>query len=547
MRQQLSPSTIRIRTGATLVEVLMALLVMAIGVTSVFTLFPLALLKSVKANQLTNAKLYENSIRELVLTSPQLITGAPTWDRNTTYGAGAGSGAHPFPSRWAAPQSEGRVIPETNEIFFAVPNAGLPGPPYVSGTKQPTAFITTSNWRSYTGTALNPVNPGGYQVPTTRPFRPGVLSDGNILWYPYKHSPFPLNNTLTTTTSYFVDPLGWYRSVAAYQTHFGLVDYPEMGSPPAKPPTADNLLLDRIHCQLTVADADTYFRLSDSWNVVLEKANATVTLSPAAPAAPTAMLVDFPDVKPELLDANNLGGGTHRMVLSSTLSQRSIAVAIAGAVSNPTSNQIQVAINATTLPRDFRAFAATVDQVRIEVQSPSRYSWLMAVQMGPRGQLEAQVAIVFNRTFEFQDERGIRAEFCPSEDTNGNDVLDPGEDDMWVNGRLDRNLAKIMWPVGADAPRYKEGSYILDASHGVWYQITKVLVDSETIDANDSTAGTGYLRTILQLGTEVKYTTGDNFADYLLFNTALSPNNNPYYSSAVLMPGVVHVFPIVPE
>ncbi len=38
-------------------RVLMALLVMAIGVTSVFHLFPLAMLKSVKASQLTNAKL----------------------------------------------------------------------------------------------------------------------------------------------------------------------------------------------------------------------------------------------------------------------------------------------------------------------------------------------------------------------------------------------------------------------------------------------------------------------------------------------------------
>src|SRR5438128_7036080 len=43
------------RTGATLSEALVALLIMAIGVISLASLFPIAVLKTARANQLTTA------------------------------------------------------------------------------------------------------------------------------------------------------------------------------------------------------------------------------------------------------------------------------------------------------------------------------------------------------------------------------------------------------------------------------------------------------------------------------------------------------------
>ncbi len=54
------------RRGATLVEVLMSLLVISLGVTSVFTLFPLTVVRSLKATVRTNAALVAHNAQEIV-------------------------------------------------------------------------------------------------------------------------------------------------------------------------------------------------------------------------------------------------------------------------------------------------------------------------------------------------------------------------------------------------------------------------------------------------------------------------------------------------
>ncbi|MEZ6057750.1 MAG: hypothetical protein R3C01_13705 [Planctomycetaceae bacterium] len=54
------------RPGATLVEVLMTLLIMGLGVTSVFTLFPLSVVRSIRASQQTNAAMLAQNARELI-------------------------------------------------------------------------------------------------------------------------------------------------------------------------------------------------------------------------------------------------------------------------------------------------------------------------------------------------------------------------------------------------------------------------------------------------------------------------------------------------
>ncbi len=54
----------RARSGATLTEVLMSLMIMGLGITSVFTLFPMSVLRSIKSTNLTNAALLAESARE---------------------------------------------------------------------------------------------------------------------------------------------------------------------------------------------------------------------------------------------------------------------------------------------------------------------------------------------------------------------------------------------------------------------------------------------------------------------------------------------------
>lgn len=65
------------RSGATLTEVLMSILIMSIGVVSVITLFPLAILRAVHATQLTNSKVLENNIEDFINTNTWMLRGSP--------------------------------------------------------------------------------------------------------------------------------------------------------------------------------------------------------------------------------------------------------------------------------------------------------------------------------------------------------------------------------------------------------------------------------------------------------------------------------------
>jgi hypothetical protein len=182
----------------------------------------------------------------------------------------------------------------------------------------------------------------------------------------------------------------------------------------------------------------------------------------------------------------------------------------------------------------------------------------MAVHSSPEGKFEAQCAVVLNRTYQAVDEQGYRAEFCATEDLDNDGVLSPAEDAFWPNGRIDTNVAKVRWPFNSDvdSPRIKEGGYILDASHGYWYQIKKIekvndeaqqRVDGDQSGATaDTLNSTGdYVRTIMTLNDQVKVSTGSlaNGVDaYTNYMTA-----GGFDCQAVLLPGVIHVFSMTPE
>lgn len=69
------------RRGMTLIEVLMALMIMSIGVSAVAVLFPISTLRSVRASQQTNAGIVAYNVRELINVYPELIFD-PDFDGN---------------------------------------------------------------------------------------------------------------------------------------------------------------------------------------------------------------------------------------------------------------------------------------------------------------------------------------------------------------------------------------------------------------------------------------------------------------------------------
>lgn len=70
------------RFGATLSEILISLMVMSIGVVSLATLFPISVLRSIQATQLTNATIHRLNAEQLIELYPRLIHN-PDWPNNS--------------------------------------------------------------------------------------------------------------------------------------------------------------------------------------------------------------------------------------------------------------------------------------------------------------------------------------------------------------------------------------------------------------------------------------------------------------------------------
>ena len=71
--------------GATLSEVLISLLVMSIGVVSLATLFPISVLRSLQATQLTSAANLRYNVEAYLGVNPKLYTIGSPWQRSTAY------------------------------------------------------------------------------------------------------------------------------------------------------------------------------------------------------------------------------------------------------------------------------------------------------------------------------------------------------------------------------------------------------------------------------------------------------------------------------
>ena len=165
-------SAVARRPGATLTEVLMAILVMSIGVVSVITLFPLAILRSVRATQLTNSKILEQNVSQLVRANSDLLTGGMEWQPSKAYA------------------SDDIVVPRVLTGRMPSPNR---------------RYRTLADGTSGTG------------APT---WNTGTVTDGGVTW---NELSFPL----------VIDPLGYhYLDTAGRKRSLG---WANTGSPPALP------------------------------------------------------------------------------------------------------------------------------------------------------------------------------------------------------------------------------------------------------------------------------------------------------------------------
>ncbi|TWU14264.1 hypothetical protein CA54_31070 [Symmachiella macrocystis] len=121
IRSATSPSTLR--GGVTLVEVLMSLLVVGVGLVSVAVLFPLSILRTIEATQLTSATMVRYNAEEMIDAFPALAFN-PDGDADVAEHANTNYIVDPFGFDVLTTLS-GAAVPATGAS--PVPFGGVPG------------------------------------------------------------------------------------------------------------------------------------------------------------------------------------------------------------------------------------------------------------------------------------------------------------------------------------------------------------------------------------------------------------------------------------
>ncbi|MEW4489070.1 hypothetical protein AB1L42_13395 [Thalassoglobus sp. JC818] len=466
------------RSGATLVEVLMALLIFSVAITSVFTLFPISLLTALRATQATNSKFMAENVVEAVRSQPGLlhppipVTVSP-----------------PFPATPESPIYRGIWQPgfryNVGDCVSAVPAPGelFPKPNFV--------------YRCQIGTPSMP--PGNESTGFAEPAWPQTtgptVNDGNYTWV---RLDYPVNSISATGAHYVVDPLGRYFDNTNDPSIIG-DDFIWFGFNSNTPVngTAMNPGLRRTKGGFqTYAAALQAFSQPDSWTVLVEAVPLSIDLSGANPTVtfPDSVELDgipFPATPPS---------PNYRMVLVGAGGERT---AISGLLSR--TNQT-ITLSETTLPT-FISAAAIPSTVRIENFTP-RYTYLMTVrQLGAEVPPIVTVVMLFNRSFSPDDEQVYEANFGNSSYTEDGDVT----------GAIGFDQVKISW-AGLKKPLLREGNYIFDARNVLWYKMADISVNE---------AGEFAVITLTESVQSLTVDTG-------------TPANS--VGRAILMPGIVDIF-----
>lgn len=456
--RQASNSTLD-RDGTTLSEVLISLLVMSVGVVSLATLFPISVLRSVQATQLTNATNLRFNAQEMARAVPQIRTVGQSWEARKAYSQNA----------WVVPSVDS---PLTNYSLIAqCTTAGT------SDAKEP-------NWL-----LSNTITEGGANPPT---------------WQVYR-----LHN-------YIVDPQGEY--VATYDDPTamgrGISGGPHVfGNDPTSYGFVSNIrAFPGLNFNSTTPGTPSLFdnyqaaalcTLPDSW--ILQSESTALSSYTAG-----ALSLTLTDLKDDLTATTPIPSGLSdallpsRIVLFDVSGKFSCVRPITQITGTPPSQTISWSSSSGALPtvkQDGTAFVPV--RARVET-AERRFTWMLSVRQGSPSM---DVVVFFRRKYSSKDEQVYPATFQtgpidPNSSDPANNIWtfypsDPGYDaapgilnvdDDGVNGTDD--IGERGYPGSDDAPRswvviqydptgekpfYKKGGFVTDATNLQWYRITDIV------------------------------------------------------------------------
>jgi Tfp pilus assembly protein PilV len=430
------------RRGTTLTEVLASVMIMSIGVISIASLFPVALLRSIRATQVTHSTNLRLNAESMLEVHPHLKNGAYPWSvaaEAAVFGVGSVVTSDP-----------------ANGRFYQCTSA---------------ATGITANFRAQFSS--------NDAVGTPVDHSPA----GGAIWVCIgaPHSGFP------ATQNFIVDPMGYAQKLV---TATAIVR--SFGNTNESTPTYD-LTNGQYFSPIRLTGDFNSVRLADSVVTLPDNWTEQARDTPAA-KSPTSVTIEadlsgleiYEDVNQNgLLDAGEdtngngaLDTGVSRAVLYDITKRTSQVRLITSA------SAAGVVTWADPLPAGF-----VVSDVRIETQQP-QFSWLLSVRRGDGNLPEAlhtDLVTFFRRESNNPDDEHVYecsflfvgVDGAPGvagfdDDGNGTD------DDISELGAINSDdyfTCQVNWDEagGEPVPSIKKGGFVFDAENCRWYRIQRIL------------------------------------------------------------------------
>lgn len=502
-------SSTTIRRGVTITEVLVSLAVMSVGVIAVATLFPLSVLRTVQATQLTNAAQLRYNFEGMAGARPEVFAGAEAWQAGKSYAVG--------------------------DLVVGT----IPSETYYECTTGGTSFTLEPGWQGIGNTTTE--DPGGAAVPKWITHRARIFVVDPLGWQNRTEdlTAAPTVNSANIRNTFGRTTLA--GGTIANDSRYRIVRF-RGGVPGTLLNPSSSTFWPTVGSQPEIAanfGARQMAVLPDSW---VNQTDTTEITTPAAPVT-TLQLSNLPTSLIQTLD-RNADNVVDLVLTSATAAERDISARVTlydvtGKVSHvrqltridtPSAGVEQLTWTGA-LPNGFVPARA-----RVETFEP-RYSWMLSGRHnGPTAYLN--LVVFFRRSSDPEDELIHPAHFrigsWPGADNTLGTADDIAEPTVVIQFHADLN---------GQRPFLKRGGYVCDAQNNRWY---RVISFREVADARAALLllDPNFAGTMANTpGAVVKLDNG------VLEESGFYPNDggSEEPGGAILMPGIIDVYPLQPR
>jgi type II secretory pathway pseudopilin PulG len=480
------------RLGVTMVEVLMSLMIMSIGIASVAVLFPIAVLRSIQATQLTNAAILKSNAESMIDANKQLIFD-PDGDGNLREHVGR--------------PEELNYIVDPSGYFEIAQDTTFPTPYSASWTLSAGNNPALPNDSTLRGGAdwFGNLDTNADGIPEPFALMPrydgGVRGSTRSLTYPGGFN--PLGGTAAETQALRLLASSLTKLGDAWDTQYDGV--PEefvlangTTAFPGDPPTAFGAAIVGVKFPV---DADL---------------SAIPTATSMVPRIAGTQIISDPETCRAVIfsaDGNfsaalpliAVDDGSKFAVWSEDVDFDSAPAPALPAISPEDLNR-NASIEVRTLPPQFCNPVTgffEIGRVLLQTSRTHDYNWLLTVRRGRDGQARGvDVVVTHNKGITADDERLYSARFVPGSFTV----------EMILDGGLTAGLDTAY-------PALRRGGYLLDVTNARWYRIANYREEK---------------------GITIGTATGDGY----VISLETSVGSAAPIGKAMFLPGVIDVYPM---